>query len=309
MNTVILVPVWPGYRWIAPLTRLTLDRYWPSHPEIWFCDGGEIDRDPPRRPSDTAARPNWTANLRDGVRGLCDRGVDAVYLVAEEHVPLAPCQETHLNETLPRLLDELPAVYISLLGWDNRRHTSRSPVLGPDRFRFKHLIQDRDPRFHLHPALWRIDVLEACCDLALRDTEKNGSAWHFEKVNDREASPHPAAWKHQAYQICAEAMTARPPSAGRRLAARVEQFVFHKLMAVYPWIRNASVANRFARAVGFDDFFNDGPYPMFFSGIMSKGRLNPLTMRFLERTRNPLLAEIKAAAAQAGVLDAPIRPS
>ena len=55
-------------------------------------------------------------------------------------------------------------------------------------------------------------------------------------------------------------------------------------MALVPLIPNAQLAGRYARAVGFDDVYCDGPYPMFFSGIMAKGRVNPFLLRYLRRS-------------------------
>lgn len=292
MKIAILVPVWHNYLWIAPITMDLLEQYWPNHPPIWFCgmtreEAGEL----PVLPwSGGENRTNWTAMLQDGAGQLKAKGVDAVYLILEEHVPLAPCQEVHLNETLPSLLHDLPAVYVSLMGWDNRRYTSRSPLKGP--YRLQHLTAPRDPRFHLHPALWKIDALEACCETSLRDPAKNGSAWHFEKSNDR--APHPG--RDQCYQICSGKMRLSPPGPAKRLAAALEQFVFRKLMALYPLIPHRGMANGFARLAGFDNVYCDGPYPMFFSGIMAKGHLNPFLVRFL-RAKNPDLLSrlIKAA--------------
>ena len=220
----------------------------------------------------------------DGVKQMRGRGFDFVYLVAEEHVPLAPCHEEHLNVTLPRLMSDLPAVYISLMGWDNRRFPSRSPVLSAARHKFKHLVGAGDPRFHLHPALWRIDVLQACCELALEDTGKKGSAWHFEKINDRERGRHPAEWKSQCYQIHSASLSLHKPSAFRRVASSLEIFIFRKMMALAPLIPNSRLAGYYARAVGFDDVYCEGPYPMFFSGIMAKGRINPYLVKKLCRS-------------------------
>lgn len=279
---------------MAPIAWELMQRHWPSHPPVSFI--GLSGSDLPCLPLAVSTdRGNWTAVLREGVRQIRGKGVEYVYLIAEEHVPLAACHEGHLNETLPRLMEEMPAAYISLMGWDNRRYTSKSPVLGRERFRMKHLTASRDPRFHLHPALWRTDVLEACCEQALQDVPKNGSAWHFEKVNDRIENSLPSAWKEQCYQICAEALSARPASSARRFAGICERAVFHKLMALYPLIPSRPLANRYARAVGFDDFFCDGPYPMFYSGIMAKGEINPYLAKFLRR-RAPFLFERIAAA-------------
>jgi hypothetical protein len=298
-NLCLLVPVWPAYRWLAPLMAQQLTRHWPDHPPVRFCGmaAGEAVGLPHYARSAQASLTNWSGLLLEGVRQARAEGFELAYLLAEEHLPLGPCHPGHLNVTLPACMESLPAVYIGLMGWDNRRFTSRSPVLDATHHQLKHLVQDRDPRFHLHPALWQLDVLEACCELALRDPSANGSAWHFEKINDKDASPHPAAWKRQCYQIRASRLALRPPGALRQRVRDLERFLYHKAMAIYPLIPHRALANAYARRVGFDDFFCDGPYPMFFSGIMAKGRMNPYCVKFLRRSAGgrALLDQIEAA--------------
>lgn len=299
MKLCVLVPVWPAYRWLAPIMAEQLAVHWPEHPPVRFCgmsadEAGDL---PFYARSESVSLTNWSALFLEGVRQARTEGFDLAYLLAEEHLPLESCHQGHLNETLPNYMADLPAVYISLMGWDNRRYTSRSPVLGTAHHQLKHLVQDRDPRFHLHPALWRLDVLQACCELALRDPSANGSAWHFEKINDKDASPHPDAWKKQAYQIRASALAMFPPGRFRQMMRDGERFLFHKAMAVYPLIPNRTLAGAYARGLGFDDFFCDGPYPMFFSGIMSKGGVNRYCVKFLRRSPEgqALLKRIEAA--------------
>ncbi len=296
-HVAILVPVWQSYRWMAPLTLRLLDRFWPSHPPVWFCGLGPDPHLPSLPVSPGTDLTNWSAMVLEGVEHLRRKGIGLVYLVAEEHVPLGPCNVEALDSILPMLMSGLPAVYISLMGWDNRRFPSKSPVLGSDRHRLKHLVGDRDPRFHLHPALWRIDALEACCRLALADPDRNGSAWHFEKINDRDHGSHPLAWKSQCYQIDSAALRLHPPGPVRRAAASLEIMVFRKLMALAPLMRNPTLAAAYLRFLRFDDVYCDGPYPMFFSGIMAKGKINPYFEANLRRSDagRKLLMEIQQA--------------
>jgi hypothetical protein len=295
----ILVPVWHQYRWLAPLTFRLLEAQWPDHPPIYFAgltsdEAGSLPHVPV---SDVGRRTNWSWMTGDGMRQISEKGYDLVYLIAEEHVPLGPCHPKHLNETLPQWLDELSASYIGLMGWDNRRYPSRSPRLSASRGCMMHLNGPGDPRFHLHPALWRGEALAACCALAGRNPDKNGSAWHFEKVNDKLDAPLEERWKRGCYQVAARRASLRPPGRAALLGGCVERFVFNKLMALYPHIPGQGIADAYAHAVGFDDFFCDGPYPMFYSGLMVKGSINPYCEKFLRRTPEgtALLAELRKA--------------
>ncbi|GAB4165265.1 MAG: hypothetical protein Fur0032_01910 [Terrimicrobiaceae bacterium] len=292
----ILVPVWMNYQWIAPIMELSLDRFWPDHPEVLYTG---LDKDSPNNPDGiivelpgSVDRSNWTAVLLLGVREARRRGFEFLYLLAEEHIPVSPCHREHLNQTLPRFMQTLPAVYISLMAWDNRRYTSKSPVLPAAQFHLKHLVAPGDPRFHLHPALWRTEVLEACCQLALEDTSQNGSAWHFEKANDRAGMLHPPGWDKQCYQICASAMSLHPPRGLNRLTAKLEYFLYQRLQGLYPLIPGRMLRKAYAAVLEFDKVFCNGAYPMFFSGIMSKGQLNEHFTDFMRRHDPEWLEEI-----------------
>ena len=288
----ILVPVWRDYEWIAPIAIERIDACWPSHPEIRFCGLSEA-RGLPVLPLEPGTdRSNWTQVLLGGVEKMRALGFGRIYLILEEHIPLGPCHEEHLNTTLPALMDALPASYISLMGWDNRRFPSRSPVLAKSRHQLKRLTGTNDPRFHLHPALWDLEILEHCCRLALQNQEKNGSAWHFEKASARPDAPLPPAAKNGCYQIRASALALQPPSPPRSALSAIDRFVFHKIMALYPLIPSRRVGRRFLRHVPFDDVFCNGPYPMFYSGIMAKGGLNRFFVNYLRRNNPALMSRI-----------------
>ena len=288
----ILVSVYHPYRWVAPLTARLIEEFWPDHPPVFFCGlTSEEAGDLPHVACREEPHPrSWAGFVKDACAELRGRGFTQCYFLGEDHAPLAPCDSGYLLGTLPRLLEELGGVYAGLMGWDNRRYTTRAPVLGKEHGRMMHLTVPEAPRFHLHPSLWRLEVLEACAQLVTRGPKH--TPWQFERVCDRPDADLPEKWKRGCYQICADALL---PAPGWRKAGRaVERFVFHRLMALYPVARKLGEGPEFWDAVGFDDFFYPGPYPMFYSGVMSRGRLNPFLRRWLGRRVNPhpLLVEV-----------------
>ena len=295
MSLCILSPVYHGYRWVAPFMAEGLERYWPGHPPVYYCglrkeEAGAL----PTLPLGEPALPrDWLVFVHEAALELQRRGYRQCYLLLEEHLPLGPCHARHLNETLPAMMTDLAAVYIGLMGWDNRRYSTRAPLLDAAHFQMMHLSTPQAPRFHLHPSLWRLDALIGCLELTLREAVH--STWHFEKVNEKSGADLPAEWKRGCYQVCGRAMAVEPQG---ELAARASQFVFHKLMALCPHLPNALV-KRYWHWLGFDDFFYHGPYPMFFSGIMAKGQLNPYFVRFMQAhaEHRPLIESILTAAA------------
>ncbi len=300
-DPVILVPVYHPYRWLAPFMQRALDTFWPDHPPVFYCGlaADEAGGLPTLPLHETALPRDWPAFVRDAVDELLVRGFAQCYLLLEEHLPLAECHTTHLNTTLPRLLVDLDAAYVGLMGWDNRRYTTRAPLLDAGRHRLMHLSTPAAPRFHLHPSLWRLEALRDCLDLVLRDPVH--SPWRFEKVTERAAADLPQRWKAGCYQVCGQALAAHPRTRAGAWAQAVERFVFHKLMALQHRLPTATLRRTAWERIGFDDFFYNGPYPMFFSGVMAKGGLNPYYVRFMKRhaASHPLLEELVATAQSA----------
>jgi hypothetical protein len=109
----VLVPVAPRYSWLLPVLLDCLKKYWPDHPPVIVAEA---------LPEDTTAegRLCWTQMLQRGAIKARSQGFAMAYLILEEQLLVAKCHSVHLNQTLPGLIDSLPASYISLMGWDNR---------------------------------------------------------------------------------------------------------------------------------------------------------------------------------------------
>jgi hypothetical protein len=283
----ILSPVWPSYRAFAFLLAECLERFWPGHPELFFAAPSAWNL--PANSLDPGEDPhqgtNWSWTLLQAVRQARAKGYRQCYLLAEEHLPLSLCNKYHLEVTIPSQAKELGAKYVSLMGWDNKRYSFRSTVLSKSQFRWMHLTGRRDPRFHLHPAWWDLETLEACCELALENSDANGSAWHFEKVCDLAGDRLPSC---DCYQICAGAMCSRPTPLWSSLA---ERWFFNKLMAIVPRL---PVAWRrpYYDACGFDMVYCDGPYPIVFSGALAKGKINPALLKFRKTVPDDIMKTI-----------------
>ena len=294
-DCVILSPVYQPYRWLAPLLQSQLDRHWPAHPPL-VCAGlteAEAAGLPAIAVHDPALPRDWCVFMREACETLRQRGVTRCYLIPEEHPPLGPCHAEHLNETLPGLLDELDASYISLLGWDNRRSVHYGPSLGSARWHLRDLRVPLGPRFQLHPALWRLDALIACLDATLALPKH--SPWSFETTARRADAPLPQKMKDGCYRVSATAMSARPPGAAGRMTRKFAHVVWRRLSGLTSWLPPRARTADWS-ALKFDHFFDDGPYPLFFGGVMVKGTVNRHYWRHLARQpqeRNaPLIAAI-----------------
>ena len=284
----VLVTVYHPYLWCAGFTMELLDRFWPAHPPVFFCgltaeEAGGLPHIPIRNPEQPRV---WAEFARDAAKELRGRGFELVYFLLEDHPPLGPCHDRHLNVTLPGLMNTLPASYIGLLGWDNRRFAVKGgPILPAGQFRLMHLTAPRAPRFHLHPSLFRMETLVACFEALCLSERPN--PWGFEKLCDKPDAPLPDEDKAACYQICGEALALRDPGGPARGLRAAERFLFHRAMSVVPHLRKVGWDMAFWDALGFDNFFYEGPLPIFYSGIMSRKRVNPYFLRHLKSHPDP----------------------
>jgi len=264
----ILIPVAPRYSWLLLILLDYLKKYWPHHSPVIVAEA---------LPEDTTAegRLCWTQMLQRGAIEARSQGFAMAYVILEEQLPVAKCHSVHLNQTLPSLLDSLPASHISLMGWDNRRHPSKSPVLGKEFFHLKHLAAERDPRYNLHPGLWKLDVLLKCCEEVLGNIGPEASAWQFERISARSTSPNLVRHISECFQVCAESMALKKMSWPRKTLSALERFFYMRMLGLMPLIRTQNLRKRVFQLLNFDRVFSNGPYPMVFSGVMAKGKLNP----------------------------------
>lgn len=281
-ETVILSSVYQPYRWMAPVLAEQIERLWPGHPPIVFAgltmeESGGLPAIPVRDP---ALPRDWCAFMRDACEELRNRGVKRCFLIPEEHPPLAPCHAQHLNETLPRLMDELGASYITLMGWDHPRSVHRGSPLVPDRHGLHRLDDEFAPRFQLHPALWQLDALIACLDLIL--ALPNHSPWSFENNVRKATAALPEEMKRGTFGVCGAAMSLRPPSPLAKASRAIGHFISRRLIGFSSWLPKP-LLQPYWRAMRFDHFYFNGPYPMFFGGVMTKGRINEFYWRHITR--------------------------
>ncbi|MDB6151263.1 MAG: hypothetical protein JWQ44_2711 [Chthoniobacter sp.] len=296
---VILSSVYQPYRWLAPLLKTQLDQHWPNHPRMLVAgltpeEAGSL----PALPVTDGTLPrNWCRFMREACETLRAQGVQFCYLVPEEHPPIAPCHVQHLNETLPRWMRELNASYIGLMGWDRRRPVDRGKPVGAAYPGLHDLRTARGPRFQLHPALWSLDALIACLDLILSQPKQ--SPWAFENNSRKSDAALPDWVKEGCYILCGAEMSATPPTPLRRNLRGLGHFIARRFVGLVYRLPRAWRRPLWDWAQ-LDHFFYNGPFPLFFGGVMTKGQINPRYLRHLERDRAsaaanaPLIAAIRA---------------
>ncbi|MCG6872121.1 MAG: hypothetical protein LJE84_07500 [Gammaproteobacteria bacterium] len=288
-RTCILVSASEPTVWLARFTAERIAQCWSAHPPLFFCGSQNTPDERWLRRGDP--HEDWIGILRSAVSELGRRGYTRMYLVLDDHPPLFRCHAGHLNETLPHYLDELDAVYIGLNGWGQGREPC-GRVLA-NHHRVENVAADFRWKFSLHPGLWNLAALSRLLDWMLETLPpERRSAWVFERFGGGEQLPDEDRWQHRCYRVSGIDMTA---SAARRVVRNVEWVAWRGLNAV------AERGPRgLRRRIDFLRRYYEGPYPLFWSGLMQKGKVFPDAQRFLRwRLRFSLLADFRRARATA----------
>jgi hypothetical protein len=282
MQTCILLSSCDKYVDLARLTVRLLDERWLSHPPIFLSGITPVLGldclplvDDPR---------DWVGITASAVDALLARGYGACYVIIEDHPPFGVCNDVALNELLPGLMQKLNAAYIGLYGWDQRAE-SKGAVLGDDCFRLQRQAPDFPWRFSLHPGLWR---LQAFRDVLRRLSPVPGdpasrSIWSFERRSGAHDFALPAGWNERTYRVAGLSLLGGARRRLRRHARLIEFRAYDTFRWVLLHTAGKSAVASFDARLRYRYYFFDGPYPMFWSGVMRKGALNSDMRRFLER--------------------------
>lgn len=291
----ILIPTFEKYRAVAEFTRSKLDEHWPKHPPIFFCGlAGTLADDTFLELRDDPT--DWMGLVHSATLDLQQRGFRKCYLVLDDHPPMDRCHGEHLNETLPRLMDELDASFINLQGWGQHR-PRQGEELGSSRFHLERPAHEYLWKFALHPGLWNLRAFAELLELLLKDPDpREHTCWKFERRAGNHEFDLPARLRDSAYRVCGTAMAAHPLSRVHALFRAAELFAFDVLRFFIRVAIGQGARDRFdAQYLGVYHFY-DGPYPLFWSGVMKKGGLNRDLVFFLKlHRRNDLLAELRRA--------------
>jgi hypothetical protein len=172
-------------------------------------------------------------------------------------------------------MEELGASYIGLHGWGQTR-PSQGENLGAKYFYLERSKRDYLWKFALHPGLWDLEALVDIIDVLYRHPDpKEHSCWKFERRAGAADFELPAKWVDKAYRVCGSAMSARPMRGLRSVLQKGELFAFDVLRFFVRILGGQAARDRFdARYLGVYHYY-DGPYPIFWSGVIKKGRVNP----------------------------------
>jgi len=283
------MPTAPKYAPLAKWTRGQINLFWPDHPDIFLCgtpDGDLPLLDDPR---------DWMRVVCSACADLQSRGTEHIYLILDDHPPIAPCNSGFLREILPRMARQLKATSI-VTGGFGPLIRPKSKIATWESWRVECLPLDEPWKLPLHPALWNLERLRGIIEmLIVRLPEGQHTPWAFERVgSDRQKGGLPTEWLSSCWRLDARQTSVPETVALHNLSDRLSR-----------GMRRAAFALRRAfRSNVPDDPLRHpriGPYPCFWSGVMKKGKLNADYLSYASiKKRNDLTQGLEESFAACG---------
>jgi hypothetical protein len=288
MSLAILLPTCDAYAPMARITRARLDASWPGHPEVFVC-GLAGSGTGLARPLPLIADPSdWVGIALAAVRDLETQGAEWLYLILDDHPPVGPCDADYLNRRLPETAAALGAIQVNLLGWDQYQPHD-GVVLGPERLGWQRNRPSFHWKFSLHPGFWHVLALRRMLESLRSRFPAVRSAREFEGAMHAACAALDPGLLERTYRVRGDGFTARR----RWFEARGARAVARQL------VRAVSIMARLGGPRGVAGFetailpyqrYGNGPYPMYWSGMLRQGRLHEEALRFLTWTGQAALA-------------------
>lgn len=274
MTTIrILIPTCERYSPLAGLTAAEVDLRWREHPPVVSCGTR----------ASGCARPqeDWGGIMLDAVRKLHDEGCVLVYVILDDHPPVEVCHADFLNAVLPEWMLSNGAAIVSLNGAGQGRPSVGVAEQGVPAW-VERVREDFAWRYTLHPALWRVDAL---LDL-LRVFEAefpadSRSAWRFERGLAVCRNDAVTKWDRRCYRVIGDrcAVPDFDWPRGRRMRAR--RRMADGVGAMLGLLCLRTVRERWESATRYLHRAYTGPYPLYWSGLMQRGKEHADAVRFL----------------------------
>jgi len=295
MEVCILLSTCDKYSRLAELTVELIHERWNDHPSIFVCGLST----PLRGNSETLLLGgdslDWIGITKVAVEKLLSNGYKKVYLLLDDHPPLGMCNHMHLNNTLPDLMDKLNAAYIGLHGWDQNT-MSAGEVLGKEHYYLQRQADEFPWRYALHPALWDIQFFLNMADNLIKTSNDISmrSIWAFERRFS--LIPAPIVGNVKSYRIFGLGMLGGGYRWVRKWSRRLFYYSVNSLYWVTIKIFGIKAQDNLVNLLIYETLFFDGPYPLYWSGVMQKGKIHKNFERyFLYHRRNNELSRFRDA--------------
>ncbi len=257
-----------------PLARWTsgqIKQFWPDHPRMILCGVAEGPGSLPLR-DDPA---DWMKVVLSACSDLLSDGIQQIYLILDDHPPIAKCHSVHLLETLPAMARELDATSFVTGGYGplNRK---KGDVVRWKNFHPEKLRLSEPWKLPLHPALWNLQRLHDILDHLVKTLpEKDHTPWAFERIG---SSPDKGGvrkdWLASCWRVGALEMSSPEAIKLHDFRDRLVRFALSISSMDAFVFQGTSAREAVTSALSGLSHPRIGPYPCFWSGVMKKGHIN-----------------------------------
>jgi hypothetical protein len=285
----ILVSTFDRYKVLAHWTAAQIELQWSQHPPLFYSgltEQGEQNLD------FSGDATDWMSITLHAVEQLQQRGFTHAYLILDDHPPVGPCHEKALNELLPLLALKFKATYIGLLGYGQHREVM-GKVLGR-----KHALLEQSSicyrwKFSLHPGLWHLKSLQTLLLHRIKAYDKQSrTPWNFEQHQDEPSDPVIGSLMQRCYRINGSLFLKKKWQMKKEIICEVVERWIADVMLFKAKISGGSLARQQTQKKIFWRYSHYlGPYPLFWSGVMQKGKPNQDWERWLEYSSNQELKQ------------------
>lgn len=274
MKTCIVISTCEKYRALAEFSHTRIENVWSNPPPVFLCglENGSLPlRDDPR---------NWMKVTRSACDDLLSRGFELAYVLLDDHPPFDVCHSDCLNAELPEMMRDLDAVSIALSGYGQGRKRFGTAVRWRD-WDLDLCLPSTLWKLPLHPAMWNLVALRRILDeLISRLPETEHTPWAFERKGGSPDTGLPDELISRSYRIDGmHRFEAKYPSGLKMLQRATDAYRF----AARKFGGAAAREAVDSRVLGVHHYYH-GPYPLFWSGLMRKGAINPDAEFFLMLT-------------------------
>ena len=280
LRTALLMCTCESYTAVAEASCRLIDRFWPGHPDLFIVGGNKI---PNRKTIPFACdERDWIGMAHEASLWLRQEGFTHCYLILDDHPPIGKCATAYLNNILPQLVDSLGASHVALAGWDqfqpkdgklidvgSERWLKNSPV-----FKWK---------FDLHPGIWNISDFCAVLEAVKGVEPRPYSAREFEGAAGSDSLELPRRLVDSTFKIGGDGVAAGSGWCERRWKRRIVANGLH-ISRLAARLGGVSLVQKFDERTEYLTQYINGPYPMYWSGVIKKGVLNQNLIRFAQVT-------------------------
>lgn len=280
MKNAILLPTCDAYAAVADFTLRRLDVCWPGHPPVFVCGLTRAAHEPPHRLPCTNDPGDWIGTALDAVTRLRELGYEWLYLILDDHPPFGPCNADYLNRLLPENAGRLNAIQVNLLGWDQYQ-PQEGRVLASEHLCWQRNSPTFSWKFSLHPGYWHVVTFEKLLRQLRSQSPDAQAARAFEGLTEGAARTYDAGLLGRTYRIRGDGFTASRRWFESRLLRAITKPLIHLARSAYRLRGESALGVLDAGLLPYLRYCN-GPYPMFWSGLVRQGRRHDEALRFLE---------------------------